>query len=94
MRFNSLLEINAYVNGVDFHYTKCGMANLLQKSCTVPRGCLRYVIVVYPDHTHLLFVNRTLDNKALYGLETMHESIYACHICNASFQKKPYFYYF
>ena len=22
---------------------------------SVPRGCLRYVIVVFPDHTHLLF---------------------------------------
>ena len=22
---------------------------------TVPRGCLRLVIVVFPDHTHLLF---------------------------------------
>ena len=22
----------------------------------VPRGCLRFVIVVYPDHTHLLFM--------------------------------------
>ena len=22
----------------------------------VPRGCLRFVIVVFPDHTHLLFV--------------------------------------
>ena len=22
---------------------------------TVPRGCLRFVIVVFPDHTHLLF---------------------------------------
>ena len=21
----------------------------------VPRGCLQFVIVVYPDHTHLLF---------------------------------------
>ena len=21
----------------------------------VPRGCLRYMIVVFPDHTHLLF---------------------------------------
>ena len=21
----------------------------------VPRGCLRFVIVAYPDHTHLLF---------------------------------------
>ena len=23
----------------------------------VPRGCLRFVIVVFPYHTHLLFVN-------------------------------------
>ena len=22
----------------------------------VPRGCLRFVIVVFPDHTHLLFL--------------------------------------
>ena len=27
-------------------------------------------------------------------LESMYESIYAYHICNASFQKKPYFYKF
>ena len=24
---------------------------------TVPRGCLRFVIMVFPDHTHLLFFN-------------------------------------
>ena len=24
-------------------------------SLAVPRGCLRFVIVVFPDHTHLLF---------------------------------------
>ena len=23
---------------------------------TVPRGCLQFVIVVFPDHTHLLFI--------------------------------------
>ena len=23
---------------------------------TVPRGCLRFVIVVFPDHTHLLYL--------------------------------------
>ena len=23
---------------------------------TVPRGCLRFVIVLFPDHTHLLFL--------------------------------------
>ena len=26
----------------------------------VPRGCLRFVIVVFPDHTHLLFLNTFL----------------------------------
>ena len=26
----------------------------------VPRGCLRFVIVVFPDHTHLLFFNIVL----------------------------------
>ena len=24
----------------------------------LPRGCLRFVIVVFPDHTHLLFIKR------------------------------------
>ena len=23
----------------------------------MPRGCLQFVIVVFPDHTHLLFLN-------------------------------------
>ena len=27
---------------------------------TVPRGCLRFVIVVFPDHTHLLFLGKIL----------------------------------
>ena len=27
---------------------------------TVPWGCLRFVIVVFPDHTHLLFLSYTL----------------------------------
>ena len=25
----------------------------------VPRGCLQFVIVVFPDHTHLLFLKVT-----------------------------------
>ena len=25
----------------------------------VPRGCLQFVIVVFPDHNHLLFLNQT-----------------------------------
>ena len=27
---------------------------------TVPRGCLQFVIVVFPDHTHLLFLGSIL----------------------------------
>ena len=26
----------------------------------VPWGCLRFVIVVFPDHTHLLFLEKTI----------------------------------
>ena len=26
----------------------------------VPRGCLQFVIVVFPDHTHLLFLMLTM----------------------------------
>ena len=26
----------------------------------VPRGCLQFVVVVFPDHTHLLFLNNFL----------------------------------
>ena len=26
----------------------------------VPRGCLQFVIVVFPDHTHLLFLVRSV----------------------------------
>ena len=28
----------------------------------VPRGCLRFVIVVFPDHTHLLFLYNDCSN--------------------------------
>ena len=27
----------------------------------VPRGCLQFVIVVFPDHTHLLFLQITAE---------------------------------
>ena len=29
----------------------------------VPGGCLQFVIVVFPDHTHLLFLNKQLKKK-------------------------------
>ena len=31
-------------------------------SLAVPRGCLQFVIVVFPDHTHLLFLMRQIGN--------------------------------
>ena len=29
----------------------------------VPRGCLRFVIVVFPDHTHILFLKKIQHKK-------------------------------
>ena len=34
----------------------------------VPRGCLQFVIVVFPDHTHLLFLVSQLDIYIHNGL--------------------------
>ena len=31
----------------------------------VPRGCLQFVIVVFPDHTHLLFLFASKDSAQL-----------------------------
>ena len=36
----------------------------------VPRGCLQFVIVVFPDHTHLLFWNTSLLKKGHFGFDT------------------------
>ena len=33
----------------------------------VPRGCLQFVIVVFPDHTHLLF-SKVLQNAPIGAL--------------------------
>ena len=32
----------------------------------VPRGCLQFVIVVFPDHTHLLFLQNENLNISLF----------------------------
>ena len=31
----------------------------------VPRGCLQFVIVVFPDHTHLLFLKKLVESRGL-----------------------------
>ena len=35
----------------------------------MPRGCLQFVIVVFPDHTHLLFLNKHPNILTLIYLE-------------------------
>ena len=34
---------------------------------TVPRGCLQFVIVVFPDHTHLLFLKAGVPQGSILG---------------------------
>ena len=34
----------------------------MQLFLAVPRGCLQFVIVVFPDHTHLLFMLTSMAN--------------------------------
>ena len=46
----------------------------------VPRGCLRFVIVVFPDHINLLFLKcesrKNLVGKTLINTQTM-----LSHVC-------------
>ena len=43
----------------------------------VPRGCLQFVIVVFPDHTHLLFLKFQSPYSTHYMLKCIiHMSIY------------------
>ena len=37
-------------------------------SLAVPRGCLQFVIVVFPDHTHLLFLVLNLNDSLIQVL--------------------------
>ena len=46
--------------------------NVVWLFLTVPRVCLQFVIVVLPDHTHLLSMDVTLNTRIL---ELVHESI-------------------
>ena len=36
--------------------SSCCLVTVEQLFLSVPWGCLRFVIVVFPDHTHLLFL--------------------------------------
>ena len=37
----------------------------------VPQGCLRFVIVVFPDHTHLLFLAVRRGDKYRYAYSSL-----------------------
>ena len=43
----------------------------------VPRGCLQFVIVVFPDHTHLLFLHSVayIRNSSASSVENMHNAL-------------------
>ena len=50
----------------------------------MPRGCLQFVIVVFPDHTHLLFL-KTYFNFNLFSISIMHFSVFAkCVVWDAN----------
>ena len=46
----------ASIHSIPFQY----MINIYPLFLAVPWGCLRFVIVVFPDHTHLLFMVKRL----------------------------------
>ena len=46
---------------------------------TVPRGCLQFVIVVFPDHTHLLFLTLSKPDSILHLKAGRPLAIYGLH---------------
>ena len=41
-------------------WSSCGLRMVEWLFLAVPGGCLQFVIVVFPDHTHLLFLHSLL----------------------------------
>ena len=46
----------------------------------VPRGCLQFVIVIFPDHNHLLFLMQTINKKGATDKLNMH-TYYLLSLC-------------
>ena len=42
--------------------SSCCLVMVERLFLAVPRGCLQFVIVVFPDHTHLLFLQEKFKN--------------------------------
>ena len=56
---------------------------------TVPQGCLRFVIVVFPDHTHLLFlpvISKMLEKHVHDSLMTYFTSHKLLHSTQSGFR--------
>ena len=51
---------------------------------TVPRGCLRFVIVAFPDHTHLLYLDKTALLLFIYVVNECHHSTFTNNNSNTS----------
>ena len=48
---------------------------------TVPQGCLQFVIVVFPDHTHLLFfLCHFVNTGGTCGTEYLSCQIFVCYV--------------
>ena len=43
----------------------------------VPQGCLQFVIVVFPDHTHLLFLRQIQRKKPIYVIGSFNQPSHA-----------------
>ena len=48
---------------------------------TVPQGCLQFVIVVFPDHTHLLFFKKLGESSIAMKGSNLCSVLPALHIC-------------
>ena len=46
----------------------------------MPRGCLQFVIVVFPDHTHLLFLSR--DDNVMFKFNAKFNYIGSTSTCH------------
>ena len=51
--------------------SSCCLVMVEQLFLAMPQGCLRFVIVVFPDHTHLLFLNQNTFDGAPSQIPTL-----------------------
>ena len=47
----------------------------------VPRGCLQFVIVAFPDHTHLLFLTVFMLGKVSLGPSQRSSIVFGLSVC-------------